>query len=158
MLSNYHKLAPFCRNHQLFLFLITGERPKTWEAMPTDPTTGKESTLHVADLQPTSTEYLDVKKKFEATMVPAQQSVNPSVAGLQGSSGTMYNSILKIERIQNPTLYFQYVARKKEVDKRYPNGKPDSDRRLFHGTSADTCPKINSWGFNRSYAGKNGEQ
>ena len=66
-----------------------------------------------------------------------------------------YKQIIKIERIQNPALYFQFIGRKKEMDKLNPTGH-QNERSLFHGTSVDTCPKINQNGFNRSFAGKNG--
>ena len=94
------------------------------------------SPLHIVPLDSKSSEYAGVKQQFDATM--------------QG----YYKQIVKIERIQNPALYFQYIGRKKEMDKRNPKGNHES--LLFHGTSVDTCPKINQNGFNRSFAGKNG--
>ena len=32
-----------------------------------------------------------------------------------------------------------------------------NERLLFHGTKPEVCDKINSQGFNRSYAGANGK-
>ena len=32
-----------------------------------------------------------------------------------------------------------------------------NERWLFHGTTGDTCDKINTQGFNRSFKGKNGK-
>ena len=94
--------------------------------------------LHIVQLIATSKEYNDVLQKFDLTM--------------RGQ----YTSIIKIERIQNPALYLQYVGRRKEMNKHNPQGH-QNERLLFHGTSADTCPKINQNGFNRSFAGKNGK-
>lgn len=37
------------------------------------------------------------------------------------------------------------------------NGHQNNERRLFHGTCNRAVPNINDRGFNRSYAGKNGE-
>lgn len=37
------------------------------------------------------------------------------------------------------------------------NGHTNNEKQLFHGTSEETIPIINERGFNRSYAGKNGE-
>ena len=82
-------------------------------------------------------EYADVKQQFDRTM------------------GGRYTQIVHIERIQNPALYLQYIGRKKEMDRQNPKGH-QNERMLFHGTSQDTCPKINRNGFNRSFAGKNG--
>lgn len=46
--------------------------------------------------------------------------------------------------------------KKAEMDQR--NGRPDNERRLFHGTSHEAVAIINKYGFNRGYAGKNGEK
>jgi hypothetical protein len=66
-----------------------------------------------------------------------------------------YEQIIRIERIQNPALYLQFIDRKKKMDKVNPKGH-QNERSLFHGAAVDTCPKINQNGFNRSFAGKNG--
>ena len=120
---------------QIFACLI-GEKPSTWDPMPLDPN-GKDVPLHIVDIPSSDAEYNDVKQKFDQTMM--------------GS----YRDIVRIQRIQNPALYLQFIARKKAMDKHNPPGH-QNERRLFHGTSAVTCPKINQCGFNRSFAGKNG--
>ena len=62
--------------------------------------------------------------------------------------------IKKIERVQNPTLFKPYIVRKRAMDVK--NGA--NEMRLFHGTTAGTCDKINAFGFNRSCSGsKNGK-
>ncbi|XP_071170581.1 protein mono-ADP-ribosyltransferase PARP14-like isoform X3 [Mytilus edulis] len=88
---------------------------------------------HEQQLHPGIPEYDRVKSEFQKT----------------GGSGT----IVKIFRVQNPTLYLQYAAKKKELYNK--NGK-NPERWLWHGTSADTVDKIITLGFNRSYCGKNG--
>lgn len=114
-----------------------------------------KTSLHEVILQPASKEYKDVLANFEMTM----QSTSPP-GGVQGGVAqramTPYNSIFEIRRVQNLALYAQYIAKKKEMDK---NNKPghQNETRLFHGTDASTCPKINQQGFNRSFSGKNGE-
>lgn len=104
--------------------------------MPLDPN-GKPVPVHVVDLSSSDAEYVDVRQKFDQTMAKH------------------YRSIVRIQRIQNPALYFQFIVRKKEMDKYNPPGH-QNEHKLYHGTSADTCPKINQSGFNRSFAGKNG--
>ena len=135
-----------------------------------DPSTGKERPLHVVDLNSQNQEYQDMKKMFDATMqqnvssttaTPAHPHVRSTKAIATfasgfGLPGYMYNTIVKIQRIQNPALYFQYIARKKEMDKFNPQGHKN-ERRLFHGTKPDTCSQINHGGFNRSYCGQNGK-
>ncbi|XP_041369508.1 protein mono-ADP-ribosyltransferase PARP14-like [Gigantopelta aegis] len=58
----------------------------------------------------------------------------------------------QIERIQNKTLYQQYVAKKKQISRQSSN---QAERKLWHGTSADAISSVNTHGFNRSYCGKN---
>ena len=108
--------------------------------MPVDPATQREVYVHIVDLDPGCSEYQGVLNEFDKTMNPGQH----------------YNNLIKIQRIQNPALYGQYIARKKEMDKQNPKGH-QNERQLFHGTSADTVPKINLQGYNRSFAGKNGK-
>ena len=52
--------------------------------------------------------------------------------------------------------YGQYWIKKKEMDKRNPPGHCN-EKLLWHGTSVDTCPKINSQSFNRNFAGQHGK-
>ena len=139
--------------------------------MPTDPQTGKEVALHCVDLTPGSKEYNKVLREIDKTMAPAQTPSGATFGGpafgapapavvqpfapLYGASNT-YNTIVKIQRIQNPMLYSQYIAKKKDMEKHNPPGH-QNEWRLFHGTPPDVCPKINQQGFNRNFAGKNGK-
>ena len=120
-----------------YYYIIGDSKPSHWEPMPVDSTGKKEEYVHIVDLDPGCSEYQDVLKEFDKTMKSAYQNI-------------------KIQRIQNPTLYGQYVARRKEMDKQNPPGH-QNERLLFHGTSADTVPKINLQGFNRGFSGKNGK-
>ena len=113
--------------------LFIGEKPPTWDKMPPN------SSLYVVKLDTKSKEYDNVLQRFDQTM--------------KGR----YKRIIKIERIQNPALYLQYVGRQKQMDRQNPPGH-QNERLLFHGTAAETCPKVNQNGFNRSFAGKNGTQ
>ena len=81
-------------------------------------------------------EYIEVIKEFEKT-VPGK-------------------TILKLERVQNPTLYAQYAARKRLMDQTNPPGTTN-ERRLYHGCGPDVVEKIYHGGFNRSFCGKNGK-
>ncbi|XP_023192513.1 poly [ADP-ribose] polymerase 14-like [Xiphophorus maculatus] len=100
--------------------------PEFWDAMPA----GK--TCHSVILQTASSEYAEVLNLFKATCNRA---------------------VIKIERIQNPTLWKSLQIKKHEMEVR--NNHQNNEKRLFHGTSENTVPIINERGFNRSYAGKN---
>uniref|UniRef100_H2YRT1 Poly [ADP-ribose] polymerase n=1 Tax=Ciona savignyi TaxID=51511 RepID=H2YRT1_CIOSA len=63
--------------------------------------------------------------------------------------------VIKVEQIQNQTLYRQYAAKREEVRNHVTQGV-QVEQELFHGTTEDVCEKIWKGGFNRSYAGKNG--
>ncbi|KAK9537952.1 hypothetical protein VZT92_005522 [Zoarces viviparus] len=66
---------------------------------------------------------------------------------------TCNQTVIKIERIQNPLLWKSLQIKKRDMEQR--NNHQNNGRRLFHGTSHDTVAYINAHGFNRSYAGKN---
>ncbi|CAC5404074.1 PARP10_14_15 [Mytilus coruscus] len=92
--------------------------------------------IKVVTLQPADTEYQNVVQDFQTNM-----------AG-------NYNSIFKIEKIQNRTLQQQYVAKKKSMDSTNTTGT-NNERKLWHGTAMEAVDSINTYGFNRSYCGKN---
>ena len=116
----------------------------------------KDKTLHAVILDPKSKEYQDVLKSFEATMRQSKFTLQqfPTMPAYYPKS--TYNSIVQIQRIQNRVLYSQYAARKKVMEDNNLAGY-QVERKLFHGTKPETCPKVNEQGFNRSFAGANGE-
>uniref|UniRef100_A0A8C5FI42 Poly [ADP-ribose] polymerase n=1 Tax=Gadus morhua TaxID=8049 RepID=A0A8C5FI42_GADMO len=61
-----------------------------------------------------------------------------------------------IQRIQNKDQWQRYAVNKQMLDNQYPLNMNEMD--LYHGTTAETCQKVNSNGFNRSFCGKNGTQ
>ena len=93
-----------------------------------------DMTVHTVPLSPSSSEYQDVVRKFQAT-----------------AGGV---NILKIERIQNPHLYKSYMVRKQKMDK---DTGGNSERQLFHGTDGKNITHINTQGFNRSFCGAHGK-
>ncbi|KAK3549858.1 hypothetical protein QTP86_015477 [Hemibagrus guttatus] len=86
------------------------------------------------EIQQGSQEYTDVETLFRKT-------------GLT-------SNILKIERVQNETLWRNYMNQKVYLEKK--NNHTNNERLLFHGTGSDNIDKINERGFNRSYAGMHG--
>lgn len=62
---------------------------------------------------------------------------------------------LQIERVQNETLWKNYINQKAYLEKK--NKHTNNEKLLFHGTGADNIDKINDRGFNRSYAGMHGK-
>jgi len=103
--------------------------------MPLDSTTKQEVPVKLVDLALDSGEYNFVLNLFHKTM----------------EKGKNYNCIVKIQRIQRPLLYSQYMAKMEDME--MPTlGRP-KERRLFHGTSADVVESINHHSFDRGYAG-----
>ena len=117
---------------------VLEDKPEDWDPMPTD-SKGKEKHVHLVTLTPGSPEYNNVVSQFNKTM----------------TKGLNYKHIVSIQRIQNPVLYQQYTVKLREMVKHNPPGY-QNEQWLFHGTSPDTLDKINTQGFNRSFAGKNG--
>ena len=95
---------------------------------------GKDIDVHLAELDPinNATEYSKVADEIKKTIV-----IN----------------ITKIERVQNPGLYRAYVVKREQMDQK----KGGNEKFLFHGTAQGSCSSINTFGFNRSYCGKNGK-
>ncbi|XP_025094661.1 poly [ADP-ribose] polymerase 14-like isoform X2 [Pomacea canaliculata] len=87
--------------------------------------------VKLVDLDPSSTEY--------------QQ-----VVGL--SRGMAVESI---QRVQNPTLYQQYRAKKRDM-KMNNSSNTANEQQLWHGTNAANISSIITNGFNRGYCGQNG--
>ncbi len=98
---------------------------------------GLEQSYHSVELAYNSQEFQDVKIIFEST-----------------SSGTIRN-YHEIRRIQNPGLYQAYQAKKASMEKTSAHGS--NEMSLFHGTDPNTCDQICHFGFNRSFAGRNGK-
>jgi poly [ADP-ribose] polymerase 10/14/15 len=74
---------------------------------------------------------------------------------LMATAGGLVNTVVKIERIQNPFLYRQYMTKKLEMDQRNGSTIPN-EMRLWHGTAGNYVPNINSRHFNRSYGSAHG--
>ena len=111
-----------------------GKRPDTWDDMP------HQTPVLCVDLQSSDIEYKQVSEAFNKTM----------------TKGKHYTEIVKIQRIQNPRLYRIYQQAKEEMEQANPQHHPN-EKQLFHGTDIDSAVKINTNGFNRSYAGKHGK-
>lgn len=122
-------IATDANGHSLPVQRITKpevEIPGHWSEM-------KQQRVYLAELQPGHAEYNKVADAFNKTCSQFK--------------------ILKIERIQNPSLWSAYQTKKKIMDKK--NGQIQNEKLLFHGTDANSLPHVNLYGFNRSYAGKN---
>ncbi|KAM4609063.1 poly(ADP-ribose) polymerase family member 14-related sequence 1 [Polymixia lowei] len=100
--------------------------PQNWDDMPPN------TLCQPVTIQPGTAEHNEVLTLFQATCKL---------------------TVIKIERIQNPTLWKSLQIKKQEMEQR--NGHQNNEKRLFHGTCYTTINHINQNGFNRSYAGKN---
>ncbi|XP_034043176.1 protein mono-ADP-ribosyltransferase PARP14-like isoform X1 [Thalassophryne amazonica] len=100
--------------------------PQHWDAMPND------KLCHTVTIQAKTAEHDDILNLFQTSCK---------------------RTVLKIERIQNATLWKSLEIKKSEMDLR--NGHQNNEKHLFHGTCPTTIAHINQHGFNRSYAGRN---
>ncbi|XP_051540548.1 protein mono-ADP-ribosyltransferase PARP14-like isoform X2 [Myxocyprinus asiaticus] len=101
--------------------------PSHWDDM-------KGQSVVVVQLAARSQEYADVEKAFKRT-------------------GLTFN-IITIERVQNSTLWKNYMIKKEELEDK--NQHKNNEKHLFHSTDPDKTDQINHHGFNRSYAGMHG--
>ncbi|XP_062288426.1 protein mono-ADP-ribosyltransferase PARP14-like isoform X2 [Scomber scombrus] len=100
--------------------------PEEWDAMPA------KTSSHAVTIQAGTAEHNKVLNLFQATCK---------------------QTVIKIERIQNPILWKSLQIKKRDMEQR--NSHQNNEKFLFHGTCESTVPTINEHGFNRSYAGKN---
>ena len=119
----------------MFLLFTYVEIPSYWVPQPTD-SNGREETVHLFQLDPRkdAQEYKKVRDQFYQSCT---------------------QRIIKIERVQNPTLYGIYAIKKQKMDKERAQGS--NEKLLFHGTKGPKCELINHKGFNRSFCGENGK-
>ena len=117
----------------IFLFYTGVPLPLNWCPQPKE-SSGNEKEVHLVELDPTSSEYNKVAERIRKT------------ASI---------SITKIERVQTPGLYKPYVVKKEQMEQK--NGHGANEKLLFHGTAQGSCSSISTFGFNRSYCGKNGK-
>ncbi|CAL8267046.1 unnamed protein product [Lota lota] len=110
------------------------EPPPNWDRMD-------NKTQDIVDLSPTSKQYKQVQANFLKT------SKDPN----KPTSATF--TVVKIQRIQSKDQWQRYAVKKQMLDKIYPQNKNEID--LYHGTTAPICQKVNSYGFNRSFCGRN---
>lgn len=121
--------------------------PAKWSPMPLE--NGREKTVHLVTLSTDSHEYKNVLKIFGRASDPRF----PAYFELPELFIKSCRQI-KIQRIQSPHLYQQYIAYKKKMEK--DNGRKFNERRLFHGTIERNVKAINTQGFNRTFCGANG--
>ncbi|XP_032880484.1 protein mono-ADP-ribosyltransferase PARP14 [Amblyraja radiata] len=107
--------------------LLTDALPDHWDGM-------KNMQYTSVQLHQESQEYQNVEQSFKASANTFQ--------------------IVKIERIQTPCLWKNYMIKKQLFEDKNPAGT-NNERNLFHGTASDTLESVSRLGFNRSYAGRN---
>jgi len=89
------------------------------------------------ELRPDSSEFRDISAFFKRTL----------------HSSTV---VVKVQRIQNMAMWQSYAMQRQIMAARDKKKAEEAEKRwLFHGTAADTVPKIIQQGFNRGFAGKN---
>ena len=120
-----------------FCFLAEIGVPDYWDPQPQD-TNGKEIPLHIVHLDPSNnTDHMKEHKKISDSFLQTANNL----------------TILKIERIQNPSLFKLYALKKQGMDEQ----DGSNEKFLYHGTSAQNVSDINQNGLNRSYNPVHGE-
>ncbi|XP_067946449.1 uncharacterized protein [Watersipora subatra] len=102
----------------------------------------------------------DASKTLYVTLERRSLEYHKVIEKLRETSGEASIRICRIERVQNKELYTQYEAQKSKV-KRELRELLDGDsytleHQLWHGTTVESMRQICAHGFNRGFAGKNG--
>ncbi|XP_028392678.1 protein mono-ADP-ribosyltransferase PARP15-like [Dendronephthya gigantea] len=106
--------------------------PDYWDPQARDKS-GKEVAVHLVTLNPNN---------------PRQQKENKNISDhFYQTAGNQ--RIQHIQRVQNPSLFKQYLMKKQSLDEKIGS----NEKFLFHGTRGDKVREINKTGLNRSYAG-----
>ena len=103
------------------------------------------------ELKPDESEFINIMALFEAEKTKEKNNQVALIKFLQD------RTLVKVFRLQNPSLYRLYEFCRKELSHKYHN-KPEVvkniERTLFHGTAEDAVSRINSQGFDRNFCGK----
>ncbi|XP_060567744.1 protein mono-ADP-ribosyltransferase PARP14-like [Ruditapes philippinarum] len=83
-------------------------------------------------------------------LLPGDQDMVWVSQKFQVESGIPSTNIVKIERIQNPTLYTQYAGKKTQMEIHNKGGR-QVERLLWHGTDLTAANLIKILGFDRNY-------
>ncbi|KAJ3591548.1 hypothetical protein NHX12_006681 [Muraenolepis orangiensis] len=110
------------------------EPPRNWDRM-------ENKMMDEVNLSPTSKEYQTIQTHFLKTSKNPSDQIHPTY------------TVVKIQRIQNQEQWQKYAVKKQMLDKKYPKTKNEIN--LYHGSTAEICQKVNSYGFNRSFCGRN---
>lgn len=119
--------------------------PSTWMSM------GMNENVKRVSLSTNSTDYKRIEKHFLT-------QVNNGLYAHQQKNKPLIYHVLKIERIQNQTLYQQYEAKKIIIKQQKGSKFKKLERQLWHGTGEENMAIIINHGFNRSYCGVHGIQ
>ena len=98
----------------------------------------------------------NIEKCRVVTVSPHSQEYKNALRNFQKTLPSLKCQIIELRRIQNLDLYQQYSVLKNQME-RNVSDNCELERELFHGTDKAACEKINHQGFNRIYAGKNGD-
>ncbi|CAL1532228.1 unnamed protein product [Lymnaea stagnalis] len=112
----------------------------------------RRDALEAGEPIPKHWEPMSVNESLKVVNLPADCDEYKKVAAYFRFKDAVGN-IHTIERVQNRSLYQQFVAKKREIDGRNPNH--ENELFLFHGSDINAISAINNTGFNRSYCGKN---
>lgn len=125
------------------------ELPANWVPMKDG------ETVKVVTLDKASAEYQGLEKKFLNSVKNGIYNTGNAPNPANNPVGQFNNvQITKIERIQNPSLYQQYAAKRAHIEQHVDqNTKLEMD--LWHGAPPASIVSINYYGFNRSYCGNN---
>ena len=90
-------------------------------------------------------------------MPPHSQEFKDALQNFQTTLPPSVCQIIALKRIQNPRLLKQYSTFKDNMKQEISDEcQLNLERQLFHGTTKEACDAINHQGFNKIYAGKNG--
>ncbi len=114
----------------LIIIYIIVTLPPSWEPQPVED--GKPVAMCMLNVTQGSLEYDEALKYFH-------QSIGTNIA------------VVKLQRVQNPNMYYIHEAFQEYISNKYPSKKIDV-KHLFHGLREESICLIATQGFNRNFA------
>ncbi|KAL8618042.1 hypothetical protein ACOMHN_021762 [Nucella lapillus] len=113
----------------------------------------RQDKIHTLDVNPPPN-WSAMKEDLDVVAVPSSSDEYTGVAEIFLKSLNYPSAkIVKIERVQNLTLYKQYQAMKRQMESTMSTKDKHCERsRLWHGTKEEAVQGIIKYGFNRSYS------
>ncbi|KAK3589891.1 hypothetical protein CHS0354_015917 [Potamilus streckersoni] len=146
VLNTYDAIMTYlCKKEEAQHTMSDLSLPSSWTKM------APSENMKCVTLNPSDKEFMDVSRKFLDSAGGSGHQKGVYATSKISYSGIRQLTVIKIERVQNRSLYQNYKAKKKYMEQHRKGGV--NKKELWHGTDGTNIANINSNGFKMSYRG-----